>query len=330
MSTPLTAARWLTASLLGLATLATLPVTAMAADAWPTRPIRVIIPFPPGGPTDTLVRTVAGPLGEKLGQTVVVQNRAGAGGAIGVDAVAKAAPDGYTFGLGSGGALVALPHLTQVPYSVTDGLAYVSGLARVPAVIAVNADAGIDKLDQLLDRARKTPGKLNYASPGSGTLAHLVGERFIQETKVDIAHIPYKGAAPAITDLLGNQVDVTVLDLTPILPHVQAGKVRALAVTTAERTPLLPDVPTMTELGYPNVLHTTEYGIIAPPGIPDDILGKVQSALADVLASQSVRDAYARMGTEPAASTSAAYRATVLDTYKTWGDFIKERGITLN
>ena len=322
-------AAWLAGMLMMCATAFAAPASG-AANVWPERPLRFIVPFPPGGPTDSFVRTVAGPLGEALGQNVVVENRAGAGGTIGIEAVARAAPDGYTLGLGSAGALMALPHLTKVPYSVTQDLAYVSSLAQVPAVIAVNPATGIADMQQLLARAKSEPGKLNYASAGTGTLVHLLGELFKRETGADIVHVPYKGAAPAISDLLGGQVESIVSDLTPLVPHVAAGKVKVLAVTSAERTDVLPDVPTMAELGYPNVLLTTEYGVIMPAGTPQAIVDKVQAALAQVLKSPEVKQTYARMGAVPAPSTSAQYRQNVLTSYEYWGRFIKQAGITID
>jgi len=324
-------ARRLAACLIASCTLGIFTAPAMAQGAsWPTRPIRFIVPFPPGGPTDTYVRTIAGPLGEALKQTIVVENRAGAGGSIGTAAVAKAPPDGYTMGLGAGGALMVMPHLMKVPYSVTQDLAYVSSLAQVPAVIAVNAKSGITNMAQFLERARSRPGKMNYASAGTGTMVHLAGERFKREAGIDIVHVPYAGAAPAITDLLGGQVESMVSDRTPILPHVQAGTVRVLAVTTEKRTPLLPDAPTLVELGYPKVVQATEYGVIMPAGTPPAIVNRVQRELATILATPEVRKAYEQMGSLAVSSSPEQYRKNVLGSYEFWGQFIKETGISLN
>ncbi|MDX3907016.1 MAG: tripartite tricarboxylate transporter substrate binding protein [Pigmentiphaga sp.] len=300
------------------------------SDAWPNRPIRFIVPFPAGGPTDAYVRTIAGPLGDALKQPVVVENRAGAGGSIGMAAVAKAPPDGYTVGLGAGGALMVLPHLMKIGYSVQQDFAYVSSLAQVPAVIAVNARSGISDMARFLERARRAPGKMNYASAGTGTLVHLAGERFKRETGVDIVHVPYAGAAPAITDLLGGQVESIVSDLTPVLPHVQSGAIRILAVTSEKRSPLLPDTPTMVELGYPGVVHATEYGVVMPAGTPAPIIERLQRELARIQATPAVQRAYAQMGTLAVSSTPEQYRKNVLASYDTWGRFIKETGISLN
>jgi len=296
---------------------------------WPNRPIRFIVPFPPGGPTDTYARAIAGPLGEALNQSVVVENRGGAGGTIGTAAVAKAAPDGYTMGFGSGGSLMVIPHLMSVPYSVKDDFVFVSSLAQVPAVLAVNVKSGITSMADFMERAKRNPGKLNYGSAGNGTMVHLAGERIKRATGMDIVHVPYAGAAPAITDLLGNQVESVVADLTPILPHVQSGNVRVLVVTTEKRTSMLPDTPTMVELGYPSVVQATEYGVIMPAGTPAPIVERLQREIAKVMARPDVRSTYEKVGAVAVSSTPEQYRKNVLNSYEFWGQFIKETGISL-
>lgn len=303
---------------------------AAAGQAWPAQPLRFVVPFPPGGPTDLFVRTVAGPLGAALGQPVVVENRAGAGGTIGADAVAKAAPDGYTLGLGSAGALMAAPHLLKVPYDVKSDFTYVTSLAQVPAVIAVNAKSEVRDLAQFLALAKEKPGSLNYASAGTGTLVHLAAELLKRETGSDITHVPYKGAAPAITGLLGGQVESIVSDLTPLVPHVNSGAIRILAVMSAERSDILPDVPTMTELGYPSVVHVTEYGTIMPAGTPNEVVERVQRELATILASENVKAAYANMGAVAVSSEPAQYQDNVMRGYDAWGEFIRQSGITMD
>jgi tripartite-type tricarboxylate transporter receptor subunit TctC len=325
------AIRTIAGCIVGFAVLLGLASTAQAQGApWPNRPIRFIVPFPPGGPTDAFVRAVANPLGQALGQPVVVENRAGGGGSIGVGALAKAAPDGYTMSLGAAGALMALPHLMKLPYSVQNDITYVSGLAEVPEVIAVSSKSGINTLAELIARAKREPGKLNYASAGTGTLVHLVGELFKRETGTDIVHVPYNGAAPALTNLLGGQVESIVSDLTPLVPQMQAGTVKVLAVTSTERTSVLPNVPTVAELGYPKVVYSTIYGVIMPAGVPQAIVDRVQRELSAILKSPDVKETYAQMGSLASPSTPAQYRQYVLSQYESWGRFIKESGITLN
>lgn len=321
--------RWLIGCSFSLAAVL-LPGISGAGEAWPSRPLQFIVPFPPGGPTDLFVRTVAGPLGEALGQPVVVENRAGAGGTIGADAVAKAAPDGYTLGLGSAGALMAAPHFMKVPYDVKSDFAFVTSLAQVPAVIAVNAGYEVQDLKSFLALARQKPGSLNYASAGTGTLVHLAAEMLKRETGADITHVPYKGAAPAVTALLGGQVESMVSDLTPLVPQVNAGKVRLLAVMSEQRSDVLPDVPTMVELGYPSVVHVTEYGVIMPAGTPPAIVERLNTELGRILQSESVRSTYAGMGAVAVGSPSAQYRDNLMRGYDSWGKFIKETGITMD
>ena len=325
------AIRAIAGCIVGISALLGLSSGAQAQGApWPNKPIRFIVPFPPGGPTDAFVRAVATPLGDALGQTIVVENRAGGGGSIGVGALVKAAPDGYTMSLGAAGALMALPHLMKVPYSVQNDITYVSSLAEVPEVVAVNSKFGVNTLAEFIALAKREPGKLNYASAGTGTLVHLVGELFKRETGTNITHVPYNGAAPAITDLRGGQVESIVSDLTPLVPHMQAGTVKVLAVTTAERSPVLPGVPTMVELGYPKVVYSTIYGVIMPAGVPQAIVDRVQRELSTILATPAVSATYAQMGAVAAPSTSAQYREYVLSQSASWGRFIKESGITLN
>jgi len=199
------------------------------AQAWPVKPIRLIVPYAAGGPTDVIARLLAKKIGTELGQAIVVDNRVGAGGVIGVDAAVKAAPDGYTFALAAPGPLAGMPNLTKVPYT-QDDIQYISLVARIPSVIVVGKNSGIMSLGELLKRAKSEPGKLNYSSAGTGTTPHIGAELLKQEADIDIQHVPYKGAAPAVTALLSGEVQMSMVDLLPVLPHVQSGSLRVLAV----------------------------------------------------------------------------------------------------
>src|SRR5690348_4755863 len=239
--------------LLKLLALALFPAIVFG-QAYPTKPVKLIIPFPAGGPSDIFGRSLAQGMATELGQTVYVENVAGVGGVLGVDRAVKSAPDGYTLGLNSGSTLSIAPYsLAHLPYDVKKDVALVTLVVRVPEVLAVNPSVPAKTLAELVAYAKANPGKINFGSAGSGSITHLAGELLKAEAKVDLVHVPYKGAAPAVTDLIGGQVQMAILDVPVLLPHIRSGRLRAIAITSASRSQALPDVPTTAEGGYPTV-----------------------------------------------------------------------------
>ncbi len=293
-----------------------------AAQPWPSQPIRLIVPYPPGGSVDNLARLLAPTLGQRLGQTIVIENKAGASGTIGVDATVRATPDGSTFGFGVPGAITGLPHVMKVPYDVS-GIQYVSRVARIPQVIMVNPSLPDTTLAAFVNSARQQPGKYNYGSAGNVTTPHLGGELLKQQTGIDIMHVPYKGAAPAVTALLSNEVQMFPGDASAALGFIKSGKLRALAVASAERFEGLPDVPTTKEAGFPGIIVESNYGIIAPTGTPKEIVDKMADAIAKSLADPALRQKMIDQGAIPAATTPDAYRALMEAESKKWGEVIR-------
>jgi tripartite-type tricarboxylate transporter receptor subunit TctC len=293
-----------------------------AAPAWPSQPIRLIVPYPAGGSVDNLARLLAPTLGQKLGQAIVIENKAGASGTIGVDATVRAAPDGSTFGFGVPGAISGLPHVMKTPYDV-DSIQYVSLVARIPMVFTVNPAMPEQTLAEFIAAARKNPGKYNYGSAGNVTTPHLAGELLKQETHIDIMHVPYKGASPAITALLGNEVQMFPGDASAVLAFIKAGKLRALAVGSSTRFEGLPDVPTAKELGFPSVLVESNYGIIAPTGTPMDIVNRMSQAIGDSLRDPQLRQKMIDQGAVPQATTPDQYRQLMEAESKKWGEVIR-------
>ena len=299
------------------------------ADTWPSKPITFVVPYAAGGPTDVLARLLAKKLGADLGQTVIIDNKAGAGGTIGVAAAIKSAADGYTFALTGPGPLAGMPNLMKMPYANTD-YQYVTLVARVPAVIVVNATTGAAALKDLVAKAKAAPGKLNYGSAGNGTTPHIGMELFKQEAAVDLAHVPYKGAAPAVTALLGDEVQVAMVDLTPVLQQVGAGKLRILAVAGAARAPQVPNVPTTQELGLPGVLMDTNYGLIAPKGVPADVQKKLRDAVAAALQSPEIKSQFLVQGAVATASTADEYAKLMASEYEKWRGVVARGKISLD
>ncbi|CAB3832136.1 Bug family tripartite tricarboxylate transporter substrate binding protein [Achromobacter piechaudii] len=301
---------------------ATLAPMAQAAQPWPNQPIRLIVPYPPGGSVDNLARLLAPALGKRLGQTIVIENKAGASGTIGVDATVRAAPDGNTFGFGVPGAITGLPHVMKVPYDVSS-IQYVSLVARVPQVVMVNPSLPDTTLAAFVASAKQHPGKYNYGSAGNVTTPHLGGELLKQQTGIDIMHVPYKGAAPAVTALLSNEVQMFPGDASAALGFIKAGKLRALAVASPERFEGLPDVPTTREAGFPGVIVESNYGIIAPTGTPKAIVDKMAEAIAQSLAEPELRQKMIDQGAIPAATTPDQYRSLMESESKKWGEVIR-------
>jgi tripartite-type tricarboxylate transporter receptor subunit TctC len=299
------------------------------AQAWPTRTVVFVVPYAAGGPADALARMVAKKMSDNIGHPVVVENKAGAGGTIGIAAAIKAAPDGYTFAVTGPGPLAGMPTLMKMPYTPAD-YQHITLVARVPSVIAVNADSGLNTLADLVARAKAQPGALNYGSAGSGTTPHIAVELLKQEAAINLTHVPYKGAAPAVTALLGGEVQLAMVDLPPVLQHANAGRLRILAVAGSERAPQQPRVPTTRELGLPGVIMDTNYGVIAPRGIPAEIQKKAQEAFAAVLNSPDLKEQFLKQGAVAVSSTPQEYASLMTSEYEKWQKVVARGKITLD
>jgi len=303
-----------------------LPILAWA-QAYPTKPVRMIIGFPAGGPADIFGRSLAQGMGSELGQTVVVENISGVGGVLGVERALKSAPDGYTMVFNSASPLVIAPFsLARLPYDVKKDIAFITLAVRVPEVLAVNPGLPVNSFQELLAYAKSNPGKVNFGSAGSGSITHLAGELLKSEAKIDIVHVPYKGAAPAVTDLVGGQVQMGIFDVPVLLSHIRAGKLKALAVTSANRAPTLPDVPTTVELKYPNVTSDNWYGLIMPAATPADIQKRVHTAATSALKSSAVQEQFAKVGGLASPTTPQEYAKFVQEEQAKWGRIVQAIG----
>ena len=282
------------------------------AQAWPTRPIRLVVPFPPGGLIDNMARLVGSRLSQELGQPVVIDNKPGAGGNVGAAEVARAPADGYTLLMASPALTISPAIYKNLPYQPSQ-LAPVALLGRVPNVLLVNPASGIGKVQDLVSRAKAKPGQLNYASNGNGTSLHLSAELFKRRSETFITHVPYRGAAAAITALLSGEVDMMFDNLPSAIGQIQAGKLRALAVTTAQRSSALPDVPTLAEAGMDGFNVSAWFGVAAPAGLPAPVATRLADALQKVVQQPEVAVAMQRQGADPA-FMDAASAAAVLNT----------------
>jgi len=298
------------------------------AQAWPSKPIRLVVPYAAGGPGDVIARLVAKKAAESLQQTIVVDNKGGAGGTIGIDAALKAAPDGYTFALTAQGPLAGMPNLMKLPYALSD-VQYLTLVARGPAVIAVGKKVAANSLAELIALAKASPGKLNYGSAGPGTTPHIGAELLKQEAGIELSHVPYKGAAPAVTGLLGGEIEVAMVDLLNVLPHVAAGTLKILAVASPQRAPQLPDVPTTREAGFPGVVMDTVYGVIAPPGVPADVQKKFRDAIVTAAQSADTKEQLLKQGVLAVTATPQEYKAAMQAEYDKWQRVVAKGKITL-
>jgi tripartite-type tricarboxylate transporter receptor subunit TctC len=302
-----------------------------ATTAWtqvfPARSIRLIVPFPPGGSTDIFGRLMGQKYTEAWGQTVLVDNRPGAAGMIGTELGAKAAPDGYTILLGSGGPLTINPSLfAKVPYDPLKDFTMITGISTVPNVLAVHPSVPVRSVKELVALARARPGALNFASTGNGTPGHLGVEMFKMMTKTDMTHVPYKGAASATTALLGGEVSMTLTTTPAMLPHARAGKVRVIAVSTAQRIPGLPDTPTIAESGLPGYEVVSWYGLVGPAGIPAEIASKMSAESLRIVTNREVEERIRATGAEPAPWTPAEMLKLIRDEIPKWAKIIKASG----
>jgi tripartite-type tricarboxylate transporter receptor subunit TctC len=301
-----------------------------AADAlasFPSKPVRLIVPFTPGGSTDILARAIGQKLGETWGQSLVIDNRPGAGGIIGMELAAKAAPDGYTRVMGHVGTLAANPALYKsLPYDPVRDFAPVTLIAMVPNVLAVGPAVPSKTVGELIALAKSKPGKLDYGSGGNGSAAHLATEYFKLKAGVDIQHVPYKGTAPALQDLLGGQIALVITGLPPVLPHAKAGKVRILGVASAQRLKQFPDIPTIAESGVPEYEATQWYGILAPAATPKDLVAKLNRDIVNVLKDPSVADKLAAEGADPVGDSPEHFYAFIRSEIDLWGKVIRATG----
>src|SRR5215472_530790 len=267
-----------------------------AAEEYPSRPIRLIVPFPPGGPNDIIARVVGQRMSEIVKQPVIIDNRSGQAGALGTDAVAKSTPDGYTIGITSASSLAILPSMEKIAYDPQRDLQPITLVATVPEMLVVAKDVPARNMSELVALAKAQPGKLNFASAGVGGLPHLAGELFKLTAKIDIVHVPYRGAAPAINDLLGQQVQLTFLDLPVILPQIKAGTLRPIALGAKARDATAPDVPTTAEVGMPDLLIENWYGMIAPAATPPAVVATLNRAAGEAMADPQVKQKLADQG----------------------------------
>ena len=320
--------------LLALLALAGLGLSAHAQPAaadWPNKPIRWVVPFPPGGAMDAIARTLGEKAGKALGQPFVIENKPGAGGNIGADYVAKQPGDGYTLMITSIGMATNKPLYGKLSYDPIKDFAPVSLLAVVPNVLVTNAtQPDVKTARDVIAAARKAPGKLTYASAGNGTSIHLAGEVFASLAQLDMLHVPYKGSGPAVADLLGGQVNYMFDSITSARPHIQSGKLRALGVTTAKRSSTLPDVPTLAEAGVPGYEVSPWFAVFMPASTPKPIVSKLNKALLDAMKDPDVVKRFETIGAEPVGSTPDELARHLARESERWTQLITERGIKLD
>jgi len=318
MGWPIRATAWLCAALIPFA---------VFAQAYPAKPLRLIVPFPAGGPADIFGRFLAQGMAAQLGQPVLIENISGASGVLGVDRAAKALPDGYTLALISSTAASIGPFaMAKMPFDPARDLALISTVVRVPEVVVVNPALPVTTLAELVAHAKANPGKVNYGSAGSGGITHLAGELLKGEAGIDIVHVPYKGAAPAVNDLLGGQVQMGIFDVPVVLPHIRAGKLKALAITSLRRSAALPEVPTTGETGYAKVLSDNWYGLIGPQGMPPAILKRIHAAAVGALNAPEVVEQYAKVSGVPMPSSPEEFSVYLAQDQAKWSAVVRAIG----
>jgi tripartite-type tricarboxylate transporter receptor subunit TctC len=299
--------------------------------AYPTRPVKLVVAWSPGGATDILARIVAVELGKQLGQTLVIENRPGANGTIGQTQVATSAPDGYTLILATNSTYAIADHLYKsLPYKLDRDFAPISLLAASPLIMAVRPSLEVKGVSDLIDMARKQPGKLNFASGGNGSTSHLAAELFMALSKTAMTHVPYKGGAPATNAVVAGEVDVAFLDLGVAIPFIEAGTIKAIGVTGAARSPLLPNIPAISEAGIPQFEATTNFALFAPTGTPKPVIDKLHGAVRGALAEPELRDKLRRQGVEVIGNTPDELRRGSEAERAKWGQIISDRRISFD
>ncbi|MBU3603904.1 MULTISPECIES: tripartite tricarboxylate transporter substrate binding protein [unclassified Polynucleobacter] len=301
------------------------------ADVYPSKPIRLIVPFPPGGPTDIVARPLAVLLGDRLKEQIIIENKGGAGGSIGADLVAKSAPDGYTLFMGTVGTNAINGSLyKQLPYDMIRDFTPIALVASAPVVIVVNSSDRIKTLAELISEARSKPDTIAYGTAGNGTPGHLTAALFESTTQIKLKHIPYKGSAPAVTDLIGNQIPLVFDPIQSVLPHITSGKLRALAVTSKTRSPLLPNVPTVAELGYPQFESTAWWALFGPAKLPDAITKKLRVDTERVAQSAAFKERLGNLGVQPNTDFKESLANFQTSEIAKWARVVRDSGATID
>jgi tripartite-type tricarboxylate transporter receptor subunit TctC len=322
--------RALAAACVGALGLAITPWSA-AQDPWPAKPISLVVPFPAAGTTDVLARALADSLSKRLGQPVIVENKPGAGATLGADYVAKAKPDGYTLLMGAVHHTIATSVYKKLPYDFQKDLAPVTTVAMVPNVLVVNASLTPAKtVPELVAFAKASPKELAYGSNGNGTAQHLIGTQFQASTGIKLLHVPYKGSGPLTTDLLGGQVAMSFDTITPVLQHIKAGKLRALAVTTARRSAVLPDVPTLEEAGLKGFDIGTWFGVLAPAATPKDVVARLNAEMTRIIKSPEFAEKMLAIGADPIGDSSAEMATRIREETAKFAKLVKDGNVTID
>ncbi len=300
---------------------------ALAQAAYPSKAIRWVVPFPASGATDILTRVIAQKLSDALGQPVVVDNKPGAGGSLGSELVARAAPDGYTLLMGTTSTHSIGPALQKLPYDAQKNFAAISEVAESPNVLIVSPALKVNSVHELIALAKAKPGQLNFSSSGIGSIVHLSGEQFKSVAGIDIQHIPYKGTALAIPDIINGQIAMMFDNIVSVMPHIKSGRVKALAITSEKRSSLLPDLPTMIEAGVPGYVSSAYFGVFAPAGTPKAIIDKLNAELVKIVHTPEVKERLLKLGAEPVGSTPEQLTALVRSEGAKWAKVIKDAGV---
>jgi tripartite-type tricarboxylate transporter receptor subunit TctC len=307
------------------------PLPASAQDAWPSRTVRIVVPFAAGGTTDVVARAVARELSELWGQSVVVENRGGAGGNIGADAVAKAAPDGYTLLMTSGSIFTVNPHMySKMPFDVNKDFIPVTNVASGPQLVVVNPSVPAKNLKEFIAYAKANPGKLNFGSAGVGSQVHMAAESFVDAAGIEATHVPYKGEGPSLSDLVAGSIDMMVANIAAAAPFANSGRLRALAVTSSKRSPLLPDVPTVAESGLPGFENTGWFGFVVPAGTPAAIVSKVHGDTVKVLDKTEMKARLYVQGMTPVGNSPSDFARAIEQESAHWAKVVQRRKLSSN
>jgi tripartite-type tricarboxylate transporter receptor subunit TctC len=302
-------------------------VTGAAAQSWPAKPVRIVVPFAPGALTDVAARALGIELSEQLGQQFLIENRGGAGGTLGTDLVAKSAPDGYTLAFTDNSFMISAGLYQKLPYDPLKDLVAVTLAVEAPAAMVARLELPVKSLRDMVDLAKAKPGTLTFGSGGQGSSAHLATELFLNQAGAELVHVPFKGVAAALAETVGGRIDVTISSLGSAVGHVKSGRVRPLAITGTQRSALLPGVPTFAESGYPDYDMVYRFGFLAPAGTPAAVVTHLQQEVARASAKQKIRDFLATQGALPVASTPAAYAAIIEREIRTWKTTIDKAGV---